>query len=119
MVSSLRNVTFDCADALVLAGFWSTLLDEPIDDGATSAMATIGMSAKDRVGPAWAFLQVPEGKVAKNRCHPDLAVGDEEECAQLVAKAVDAGATVVGPHDEGGLRWTTLTDPEGNELCVV
>jgi predicted enzyme related to lactoylglutathione lyase len=32
---------------------------------------------------------------------------------------IELGATVVHDKDEWGTRWTTLTDPEGNEFCVA
>ena len=28
------------------------------------------------------------------------------------------GATVVEEHDELGVAWTVMTDPEGNEFCT-
>ena len=39
--------------------------------------------------------------------------------AREVDRLVDAGATVVERVDEGGSYWTVLTDPEGNEFCVL
>jgi hypothetical protein len=32
---------------------------------------------------------------------------------------VEAGAAVVERVDEGGSYWTVLTDPGGNEFCVL
>ena len=112
----LEAITFDCADAASLAAFWSTLLDHPVDDGASAAYAAIGLSDDNKLRPAFAFLQVPEGKTAKNRCHPDLVTTDLEAA---VAAAVAAGATKVADVEEDGTRWTTLLDPEGNELDLV
>jgi predicted enzyme related to lactoylglutathione lyase len=112
----LEAITFDCADAGALAAFWSTLLDHPVDDGASESYAAIGLSDDNKLRPAFAFIQVPEGKTAKNRCHPDLVTDDLEAA---VAKAVAAGATHVADVEEDGNRWTTLTDPEGNELDLV
>ena len=112
----LEAVTFDAADALVLAHFWSTVLEHPVDDGATAEFAAIGLSDDNKLRPAWCFIQVPEGKTAKNRCHPDLVAEDHEAA---VARAVEAGAKRVADIEESGTRWTTLTDPEGNEFDIV
>ena len=116
MAMRLEAVTFDCADALALAGFWSVLLDHPVDEGATPEFAAIGMADDNKLRPAFTFVQVPEPKAAKNRCHPDLVTTD---VAALVERAVAAGANKVGEYDENGFRWVTLTDPEGNELDLV
>ena len=116
MAVRLEAVTFDCADALALAGFWSVLLDHPVDDGASPELAAIGMADDNKLRPAFVFMQVPEPKAAKNRCHPDLATTDLQAA---VARALAAGATKLAEHDEHGFRWVTLTDPEGNELDLV
>jgi len=106
-------VTFDCADAASLASSWSAVLERPVADGATAEMASI--AAKDG-GPHWYFMQVPEGKTAKNRMHPDLAAPD---LAAEVDRIVGLGAKTAAEHDEGGFRWVTLQDPEGNEFDVL
>lgn len=46
----------------------------------------------------------------------DLLAVDHEAA---VARAVAAGATRLADVDEGGVRWSTLADPEGNELDIV
>ena len=52
----------------------------------------------------------------KNRVHVDLATEDLE--AEL-ERVVGLGATRVADYDESGTRWTTLSDPAGNEFDVV
>lgn len=113
MSSTLTNITFDCADAAGLAGFWSAVLDEPVDDGASPFFATIGMG---RLSPQWFFLAVPEGKSAKNRVHIDLTAPDREA---EVARLVGLGATRGKDCDEWGHAWTVMTDPQGNEFCLA
>jgi hypothetical protein len=59
------------------------------------------------------FVPVPEPKTVKNRVHWDVTLAEGREVADLEA----AGATVLRrPDDE--IRWTIMTDPEGNEFCV-
>ena len=107
---NLASITFDCADALTVAGFWSAVLDRPVPDDATSDYAQLAGE------PAWSFMSVPEPKAVKNRVHVDLDVTD---LAVAVDRLVALGATHVGDFEEFGFRWTTLTDPEGNEFDVV
>ena len=125
MSVKLAAVTIDCDDPLVVGRFWSAALDRPLDAGATSEFASIGMpehrdtvgwAISDGVGPTWLFAKVPEPKRAKNRMHVDLAAADHED---EVERLVELGATRVADMDEWGYRWTVLRDPEGNEFCVA
>ena len=75
------------------------------------------------------FQQVPEGKVAKNKLHLDVRAAPglkgeermaalEAECGRLVA----LGATRVRraePEPPMSLGFIVMTDPEGNEFCVL
>ena len=54
---------------------------------------------------------VPEPKTVKNRLHVDVTTDDLDA---LVAH----GATVLRAKGDGGLGWTVLADPEGNEFCA-
>jgi hypothetical protein len=78
--------------------------------------------------PALVFVQVPEGKVAKNRLHLDIRAAPgleghdrmaalEAECERLTG----LGATRVkrfepDPPMSGG--FLVMQDPEGNEFCL-
>jgi predicted enzyme related to lactoylglutathione lyase len=110
MTSTLTHLTLDCTDAAALASFWSAVLDQPIDDGASPEYALV------RGAPGWMFLQVPEPKTTKNRMHADLTTDDLP--AELV-RLKDLGATHLADHTEAGVTWATLADPEGNEFDVV
>lgn len=112
MSATLNHITFDCSDAARIADFWSSVLDEAVDPGASPDFATI----TSRTSASWMFVKVPEPKSVKNRVHVDLATEDFE--AEL-ERVTGLGATRVADHDEGGTRWTTLRDPEGNEFDVV
>ncbi|HEX6417200.1 MAG TPA: VOC family protein [Acidimicrobiales bacterium] len=119
MTARLANITFDCEDALVVARFWSEVLDRPLapEPEPSSYFASIGGIGHDSAGgPAWLFAKVPEPKAAKNRMHVDLVADDREK---EVARLVELGATRGADHDEYGMRWTVMADPEGNEFCVA
>jgi predicted enzyme related to lactoylglutathione lyase len=117
MTMRVRNLTFDCADAMPLAKFWSAMTGWNIfyDDDPEVVVAPAYPNPDD-IGML--FIPVPEGKTAKNRIHFDVEPTDCTRDAQ-VSKAVELGATIVGDfRNEDGSGWVTLGDPEGNEFCI-
>ena len=111
---SLGQIVIDSADAAALAGFWSSLLDRPLRDGANQFFAVIP-PADDGGFPALMFLAVPEPRQGKNRLHLDLVSADR---AAAVERAIQLGARKVGEFDEYGTQWTTMADPEGNVFDI-
>jgi catechol 2,3-dioxygenase-like lactoylglutathione lyase family enzyme len=114
MTARLAHLTFDAADPPALAAFWSDVLGRPVDPDGSDFFTSIGM--KQEPGPSFFFIKVPEGRTAKNRCHPDLDADDRE--AEVI-RLLGLGAERVSDHDEYGARWTVLRDPAGNEFCVA
>lgn len=118
-MARLRDVVFDAAHPPSLARFWAAALDGydvapygPDDDPEFDP--TVLVERADGGRPRLWFQLVAEaaaGKVGKNRVHLDV---DADDRAAEVARLVALGATVHEVHQE----WTTLLDPEGNELCV-
>jgi hypothetical protein len=115
MTVSLSTITFDCARPAAVAAFWSEALDLPVDPAEDDAMRSIGLT-DESVTPSLVFLRVPEPKSSKNRLHLDVVADDREK---EVLRLEGLGAARIGDRDEGGYRWTVMTDPEGNEFCVA
>jgi hypothetical protein len=118
----------DALDPRGLAAFWAAALgyvDEPGYDWPAGA----SIVDPDGDGPAISFLQVPEGKTAKNRLHIDIRVmaGQPSEPAERearirakAAELVDNGATLVREQAcDGAFGHLVLLDPEENEFCVA
>jgi hypothetical protein len=136
------QVTVDCADPHALADWWAEGLgwtveeqDEAfirsmIEQGhATEAETTqhngrlvwaTGAAIRHPEGltraPRLLFQQVPEPKTGKNRVHLDVRTGDDRDA--VVERLRSRGATYLHDGRQGPHTWVTLTDPEGNELCV-
>lgn len=110
MASVIKSVSFDAADALVLARFWAAVFGSDVDEDSTAEKAFV--EAAGWGGPNIWFNRVPEAKTAKNRVHFDLrapgAMDDE------VARLERLGAAVAY-RDRSHV---IMTDPEGNEFCV-
>jgi predicted enzyme related to lactoylglutathione lyase len=108
----LTNITFDAVDPERLAAFWAAVTGRQLAE-ATSDVALL-TSATEPV--RLLFLKVPDGKTGKNRMHLDFQAADR---AAEVARVRALGATEHATHQEHGLTWTVMTDPEGNEFCIV
>lgn len=103
-------ITIDCSAPATLAGWWARALQS--DVAADYGDFVIVAAAPLYLG----FQRVGEQKHVKNRVHIDFAADDY---ADEVRRLVDLGAAVAGENSApGGLVWTTLRDPEGNEFDV-
>jgi hypothetical protein len=118
----------DANDPHRLAAFWALALDYVPEPGYDDPD---GASIVDPagVGPAIGWLQVPEGKIAKNRVHIDIRVAGEpprdmaerkRAIRDLATRLEAAGATYVREETyDGHLGHVVMLDPEGNEFCVA
>ena len=134
------QITFDAQDAYALASWWAALLGYEMEDVSdiVSNLLEQGTVTEEEVtridgrlffaGVATArdpegiaprlFVQdVPEAKVAKNRLHLDVPIGDEELDA-AVERVTGLGASLVEVRQHPGERWAVMQDPEGNEFCL-
>ncbi|MFB9744333.1 VOC family protein [Pseudonocardia sulfidoxydans] len=114
MTAYVLAVTVDAHDAPALAAFWRAALgrDAPFawDDKEGAQYVEL------RGEPTLVFQPVPDDKHVKNRLHLDLAPADGTQDGEI-DRLVGLGARVVDTAD--GFPWTVLTDPEGNEFCVL
>jgi len=111
MAAVIKSVTFDCADALVLARFWAAALGTDVDEDATAGRAYV--EAPGWGGPNMWFNRVPDPpRAAKNRMHFDLR--SPSTLRAEVDRLTALGAAVAERFD----GHTVLTDPEGNVFCV-
>ncbi len=115
-MATLGAVTFDCVNALHQARFWAAALEWDVAPDAGEHFAVIGGPRRPPDAPNLLFLQVPEGKVAKNRNHVDLHT---EALDTELQRLLELGATVIHEKNEFDTHWYTLSDPEGNEFCLV
>lgn len=117
MVSSIRNVSFDCPNPYDLAQFWSGVVGHPVHPECAPGDDEVVIEPPG--GPRLYFQAVPEDKVVKNRVHVCLQPEDGDRDAE-VDRLLARGATMAVDHrtpDGGG--WAVLQDPAGNEFCVT
>ncbi|GHA88677.1 VOC family protein [Streptomyces termitum] len=116
MISVVQNVAIDCADAYGLARFWSEVTGRPLDPdnrpGDRETQVPLGE------GPVLYFNQVPEARTVKNRIH--LCLRPDTSRDREVERLLALGAAFVADHrNPDGTGWAVLSDPEGNEFCVL
>lgn len=110
MTSFVKNVTFDCDDALQVARFWAAALGSDVDEESTSERAFV--EAPGWGGPNIWFRGGRGTKERPNRVHLDLRPLTTMDAE--VGRLVQLGASVVRRYED----ITTMLDPEGNEFCV-
>lgn len=113
MTISPGMITVDTTDARALAQWWATATDGKITQENDGWFVVVELPT----GPMLAFQKVDDPTPGKNRVHLDLTAGGDLDAE--VAALVAAGATQVGDRTEGGFRWVTLADPDGNQFCVA
>jgi predicted enzyme related to lactoylglutathione lyase len=109
----IAEVVFDCNRPDVAVAFWAAALG--YERGWTSGQFSQLHDPAGR-GMTLLFQMVPERKAGKNRVHIDLATPD---MAGEVARLALLGARALREVAEMGANWTVMSDPQGNEFCVV
>jgi hypothetical protein len=119
------STVIDCHDVQAQARWWAEALGWLVAYEADDEMVLVpprALSGKDipldEQGPGLVFVPVPEGKSIKNRLHLDLAPGPDDDQAAEVARLERLGAERADVG-QGEQPWVVLTDPEGNEFCVL
>lgn len=109
-------IVLDCQDLDRAANFWCAALgyDAPFPQSGPY----LQLVAEQRGGVELLLQQTTDPKHDKNRMHLDLRTPDlDTEVARLVQ--LGAHVETEKPFIEHDWTWHLLTDPEGNEFCVL
>ena len=110
MIGRLHHVILDGPDPHALAGFWSALLGQPVTYRSDDFRVLRG----EHVNVSLQRARTPVS--ARDQMHLDLYTDDQ---AAEVARLAGLGATRLRHVQEAGDDYVVMTDPEGNEFCVV
>jgi Glyoxalase-like domain len=112
MAARFYQLVVDAHDPSMLGHWWAEVLG--YDVLYETADEVIIGTDPDRY-PGISFFLVGDAKITKNRLHIDL---DPDDLQAEVARITGLGAM---PADVGqdDVPWTVLTDPEGNEFCIL
>ena len=108
-------LVLDCSDLDTSALFWTAALGY-VDAGGGETYRTLLPS--DGSGLELLLQRVTEHKETKNRVHLDLRTRDlDTELGRI--RDLGARQVTTEPIVEHGWTWHVMTDPDGNELCVL
>jgi predicted enzyme related to lactoylglutathione lyase len=115
MSSKWWSVVVDSTDPQTLGRWWAEVLGYRVIYDSPGEVVVVEGGAEDPKWPGLVFVRVMEVKTRRNRLHLDLNPEDlEAEVARL--EALGARRAGAGRPD---VPWTVLSDPEGNEFCVL
>jgi hypothetical protein len=76
--------------------------------------------------PTLVFVPVPEPRSGKNRLHIDVSPvaagldrGEREPQDEELERLLSLGATPADVGQGDDVTWVVLSDPEGNEFCLL
>jgi hypothetical protein len=121
------SVVVDCHDVAALSRWWADVLGWQVAFAADDEVVLVpsGASAPGSQvppaerGPGLVFVPVPEGKAIKNRLHIDLAPSPDAGQEAEVSRLERLGARRADVGQPATVSWVVMTDPEGNEFCVL
>jgi hypothetical protein len=115
MSSRIASVVIDAVQPRVVADFWCHVLGWHVldeDDG------VISIGPPDGAWPTIDVVPVPESKSVKNRLHLDLRA-DGTSTADELERLLGLGARHTDVGQGSDATWVVLSDPEGNEFCLL
>ena len=112
MAISVFALSFDGTDVERLSQFWAEVA-RPTGGARSHRHAGRNRGTRTAVD---LFHQVPEGKIVKNRLHPDLSANHYDLDTR---RLLELGAVQLRNMQQDGRRWRTFADPEGNEFDLI
>lgn len=119
MACRFTQIVLKCRDLEALARFWREVLDFIELDREEGVYVEIG--PREGFGgpqPTIFLIRNDEPKNEHARLHIDVNPTDRDQDAEL-DRLLAAGARLVDIGQPAEASWHVLTDPEGNEFCLL
>lgn len=112
----LAAVVVACADPRAMVRFWGEAINWTVHE-LTDERALL--RSPEEVGPYLEFVRTPDEQIVWNRVHLDVlpCSGDDQAAEVARLEAMGAKLTDVGQGEDA--HWKVMTDPEGNDFCVL
>jgi hypothetical protein len=120
MACRITELVLDCRDPQALADFWCRVLGYVVLDTDEDGSIEIGPPGNNPDDPALTLVLSPstDAKPTKLRLHFDVNPVDRPQDEEL-RRLLDLGARPADIGQTGDEPWHVLTDPEGNEFCLL
>ena len=119
MACRFSELVVDSRDPEALAAFWAAVLDYRVlgreEDGSVEIGPEAGFGGP---APTLVFGAVADPTPGKLRLHIDVNPTDRDQDAEL-ERLLGLGAVPADVGQTGDEEWHVLTDPEGNEFCLL
>lgn len=117
MTSRITELVLDSHDPEGLASFWCEVLGWSVVDRYDGQVEIGPAGAIPAARLSMVFVPSTDAKRQKLRRHLDLRPVDGDHASEL-QRLLDVGA-VRADVGQGDVPWAVLTDPEGNEFCLL
>lgn len=107
-----EQVVVDARDPVALGRWWADVLGWVVVNDAPDEFE---IRPSETQLPGLIFTPVPEVKQIKNRLHLDFRPDDQDAEVDRILRAGARRADI----GQESVTWVVLTDPEGNEFCVL
>lgn len=120
MTARISHTTIDSRDAYAMSVWWGKVLgfaedpDDPNEPG--DELCMISSAGGDQ---RLLFIEVPDVKSVKNRVHLDLEPAEGRRDQELERLQGLGAREVADRRRPDGSGWVVLSDPEGNEFCIL
>jgi hypothetical protein len=115
MPSRIAVVAIDAVQPQLIADFWCRVLGWQVIEQDTEV---ISIAPSDGAWPTIDVVAVPERKTVKNRLHFDVRA-DGVTTSQELERLLSLGARHADVGQQPDVSWVVLSDPEGNEFCLL
>jgi len=119
MACRISELVLGCRDPELLGQFWCAALDfvvlDRMDDGSLEIGPADGFGG---LQPTIILSRRDEPEPGKLRLHIDVNPTDRDQEAEL-ERLLKLGAQPADIGQTGQEQWHVLTDPEGNEFCLL
>ncbi|WP_282694938.1 VOC family protein [Streptomyces sp. CC208A] len=120
MACRITELVLECADPERLAVFWSEVLGYVEVGREDDGSIEIGPPGVGFGGPLPTLVLSPdpEPRTGKLRLHIDVNATDRDQGEEL-ERLLALGARPADVGQTGEEDWRVLSDPEGNEFCLL
>jgi catechol 2,3-dioxygenase-like lactoylglutathione lyase family enzyme len=123
MACRIGELVLGCREPEVLARFWCEVLgfvelDREEDDGSVEMVEIGPREGWGGPQPTIILSRRDELETGRSRLHIDVNATDRDQDAEL-ERLLELGARSADVGQTGDEGWHVLSDPEGNEFCLL